>query len=182
MRAFIAIDLPKDLKEEIKSIQDVLKETDVNFRWVNPANIHLTLKFLGNIEKDQVEKIKTILTSVSKNFSSFKSEFTEFGFFPNEKKPRVFFIATSQEDTLKSVATNLQEELEKIGFEKEGKFKSHITLARIKTLKNIEKLIQNLSAIKFEESFDIKELVLYKSTLTKNGPIYEKIFSSSLTA
>lgn len=182
MRAFIAIDLPERIKRKIAKLENDLKKCDLAFRWVKPENLHLTLKFLGDINQEQVSKIKEAIAKVSDKFSAFKASFNGFGFFPNERRPRVFFISIDKKKLLKSIATELEEELETLGFKKEGKFKSHITLARIKDLKNIECLKSKIKNTQLDEKFPTDTIILYKSTLTKEGPIYGKIFKSNLTA
>jgi len=182
MRIFIAIDLPQEIKNKIDQIQSDFKKCDLAFKWVKPENIHLTLKFLGEIKQDRLDEIKKTIIEVSQNFKAFQANLSEFGFFPNERRPRVFFIATSEQDLLKSIAQKLEEGLEKIGFEAEGRFKSHITLARIKSPQNIDCLKQKIKEIKLVQNLPIKEIILFKSTLTGTGPIYEKIFKSSLTS
>ena len=85
MRTFIAIDLPQPLKENIDQIQTDLKQCDLSFKWVKAENIHLTLKFLGNIEEKQLDDIKKIITEVAQNHKALEVTFTQFGFFPNDK-------------------------------------------------------------------------------------------------
>ena len=180
MRAFIAIDLPERIKSKIAELENDLKKCDLAFRWVKPENLHLTLKFLGNIDQEQVSKIKEAIAKVSGKFAAFETSFNGFGFFPNERRPRVFFISIDKEELLKSIATELEEELETLGFEKEGKFKSHITLARIKDLRNIESLKAKIKNTQLDEKFPTDTISFYKSILIKEGPIYGKIARSSL--
>ena len=182
MRTFIAIDLPKEIKEKIAELEKDFTKCDLAFKWVKPENIHLTLKFLGNIDEEQIIKIKQAIAMVSGKFASFEVSFDSFGFFPNERKPRVFFISTTPEELLKNIAVKLEEELEALGFEKENRFKSHITLARIKNPKNIACLKEKIKNIRLDKKFPINEITLYKSTLTKEGPVYKEIFKSNLTA
>jgi len=182
MRSFIAISLPKEIKETITELEQGFTKCDLAFKWVKPENLHFTLKFLGNIDEEQIIKIKEAIAKVSDKFASFEVSFDSFGFFPHERKPRVFFISTTPEELLKNIAVKLEEELEVLGFEKEGRFKSHITLARIKSLKNINCLKEKVKNIRLDKKFSINEITLYKSTLTKEGPVYEEIFKSNLTA
>jgi len=182
MRAFIAIDLPEEIKSKIAELEDDLKRCDLAFRWVRPENLHLTLKFLGNIDQEQISKIKEAITKISGKFTAFQVSLSDFGFFPNERKPRIFFVNIDKEELLKSIARELEEELEPLGFDKENRFKSHITLARIKDLKNIDGLKPKIENIQLDEKFLIRAIILYESTLTKEGPIYGKIFKSNLTA
>ena len=182
MRAFIAIDLPERIKGKIAELENDLKKCDLVFRWVKPKNLHLTLKFLGDITQEQAGKIKEAIAKVSGKFAAFETSFNGFGFFPNERGPRIFFISIDKGELLKSIAGELEEELEILGFEKENRFKSHITLARIKDLKNIESLKAKTKNTCLNEGFLIESITLHKSILTKEGPIYEEIFKSNLTA
>lgn len=181
MRAFIAIDLPEKVKSKMAELENDLKKCGLAFRWVKPENLHLTLKFLGNINQEQVSKIKEAITKISGKFSAFKANFNGFGFFPNEKKPKIFFISIDKEELFKNIARELEEELETLGFDKENRFKSHITLARIKDLKNIDSLKIKIENTQLDGKFPADSIILYKSTLTEEGPIYEKIFKSNLT-
>ncbi len=182
MRTFIAIDLPTPVKEKIAQIQATFKDCNLSFKWVAAENIHLTLKFLGNIDEMQIDEVKKIITAVAQKNKTLKAKLLEFGFFPNERRPRVFFIATSQEDILKSIAEELENKLEDLGFEPEHRFKSHLTLARIKSLENIDCLKRKMKEVRLKEEFAIDEIILFKSTLTRTGSIYEKIFISPLAA
>lgn len=182
MRTFISIDLPFSIKKKISQIQENLKKCDLAFKWVKSDNIHLTLKFLGEVEAEKLEQIKKILTKTSRSFKTFQVNLESFGFFPNAKKPRVFFISTNHQELLKSIADKLEEELTILGFEKEGRFKSHITLARIKDKQNLKCLKKELENIKLEEKFAVEEIILYKSTLTPEGAFHEVIFKSRFPA
>jgi len=180
MRTFIAIDLPEKIKNKIAELENDLKKCDLAFRWVKPENLHLTLKFLGDISQEQVSKIKEAITKISGKFATFKANFNGFGFFPNARRPRVFFISIEKGELFRSIARELEEELETLGFDKENRFKSHITLARIKDLKNIESLKVKIKDTQLDEKFLIPAIILYKSTLAKEGPIYGEIARSNL--
>ena len=180
MRAFIGIDLPFKTKDKISKIQEDLKALNLKLKWANSKNIHLTLKFLGNIKELRIPEIKEAINKTTKDLSAFEISLKDFGFFPNQNKPRVFFIETSKANLLKSIADKLEDSLAKIGFEKEGRFKSHITLARIKALDNIALLKDKIETIKLEEKFQIKAVTLYQSTLTPDGPIYKEIYTNNL--
>ncbi|MCD6583983.1 MAG: RNA 2',3'-cyclic phosphodiesterase [Candidatus Omnitrophica bacterium] len=180
MRTFIAFPLSWEIKERIAEIQDKLKDCHLDVKWVKPINLHITLKFLGEIQKTVVSKVKEILENIGTNFSSINVKLKEFGFFPNEKRPRVFFISTDQEDYLRSISLTLEEELEEIGFKKEERFKSHITIARFRSKKNLDCLFRQIKNIKIEGKFFIKEIIFFRSILTSGGPIYEEIFKINL--
>jgi len=121
------------------------------------------------------------MNSVFLDLEPLNLELSGFGFFPNPKKPRVFFISTTYGDILKSLTDNLEDKLDLLGFKKEGKFKSHLTIARIKIPKNIPLLLESIKAIDLKGKFKMNKVDLMKSTLTDKGPIYEIVFSTNLT-
>jgi len=180
MRTFIAIALPSEIKHKIAEIQRELQSCNCAATWVKPENLHLTLKFLGDITDTRADEVKMIIYEAARQFKAFKASWGDFGFFPNERRPRVFFLSTHREELLRSLADCLQEKLTAIGFERENKFKSHLTLARIKGPKNIDCLKKKLSSISLEGYLPVDEITFFKSTLTPRGPIYEIIARSPL--
>ncbi|OPX30036.1 MAG: 2'-5' RNA ligase [Candidatus Omnitrophica bacterium 4484_171] len=180
MRTFIAIPLPQDIKNYLNSIQAQLKECDVYAKWVNIHNVHMTLKFLGETEEDKIPSIENTINKSTAGLHLLKVNLINFGFFPNERNPRVFFISTDEERTLQKIAYKLEKNLEPLGFNPEYRFRSHITLARLKGKRNIACLAAKSKEIKLDKPFHIKSIILYKSTLTPKGPIYEEIFKAKL--
>lgn len=180
MRTFIAFPLSPEIKELLEKIQAEIKTCVIDAKWVNPFNTHITLKFLGEIQENTLLKVEQIIVKTADEFSSLKIYLKSFGFFPTERNPRVFFIATDKEDFLKQIASFLENNLQALGFKKENRFKSHITLARLKSKKNIGCILEKIKAIELTKTFLIKEIVLFKSTLTSKGPEYEKIFKARL--
>ncbi len=180
MRLFIAIDVGKHIQSLLADIQNTLKKCNLAAKWVQPHNIHLTLKFLGEVEENKVANVKNVINTVTGNFSPFTIHLKEFGFFPTERNPRVFFVSTDNEERLKLIAYSLEETMEQLGFRREQRFRSHITLARLKSRKNIDCLIQKIKNIHPEGEIEVKEISLYKSTLTPHGPVYERLTSAPL--
>ncbi len=180
MRVFIGIPIPNEIIKYINELQREFKKCECIAKWVNPSNIHITLKFLGETEEKNIPLIKDIIKGVCINSFVIEIILKRFGFFPNGKNPRVFFIATDKEETLKKMAYALEEKLEPLGFEREYRFKSHITLARIKSKKNIDCLIKKTYHINLNKHLILDSVILYKSILTPKGPIYEEIFKQKL--
>ncbi|MCK9573291.1 MAG: RNA 2',3'-cyclic phosphodiesterase [Candidatus Omnitrophica bacterium] len=180
MRLFIAIDIPENLKEKLRVVSAKLKKCDLDAKWVNSENIHMTLKFLGETQEEQIEKIKNIAASIACQFSKLELNTGGFGFFPNENSPRIFFISTDKEEILKNISLKLEDKLEGLGFPKEGRFKPHLTIARFRTKKNIARLKDEIKNISIEGKFMASELILFKSMLTPAGPVYEKMFRAPL--
>ncbi|MCK9615867.1 MAG: RNA 2',3'-cyclic phosphodiesterase [Candidatus Omnitrophica bacterium] len=180
MRLFIAIDIPEDLKEKLSRAVTRLKKCDLDAKWVNTSNIHMTLKFLGEVSEEQLDKIKNIIKTTAGNFSQLELNVGSFGFFPNETSPRVFFISTDNEEILKNISLQLEDKLESLGFPKEGRFKSHLTIARFRTKRNIDCLKNEMKGMTIEAKFAVSEIILFKSLLKPTGPVYEKLFCAPL--
>lgn len=175
MRAFIAIELPQNLKEKIAQAQITFKKCGLTASWVKPDNCHITMRFLGETPEDRLPAIKTILEKTAGDFPLFEITAGGFGFFPDQRRPRVFFLKTDQEENLKNLYKNLEDGLVKLGFARETRFTSHITLCRIKAPENISSLSAEKDKINLAESFTAQGLTLFKSTLNQTGAIYEAL-------
>lgn len=156
MRLFIAISLSDEVKKELKRVQEKLKG---ELKIVKEP--HLTLKFLGETSLDKLKGLEKV------EFKPFELMLTEINFFPTAKKPRVVWVGVKPEQPV----IELQQQIEKnIPFEKDFRFKPHITIARVKHFKfKIDSL--NVASLKFV----VNSFKLYKSTLTSEGPLYEVV-------
>ena len=141
--------------------------------------MHLTLKFLGNIEEGHVEQISGALKSIADNFNAFSINLTRVGAFPDLKRPRVIWIGIDKgAGELKTLGAKIETELEKLGFAKEKReFKAHLTLGRVRSLKNIENLEKIINEVKFQAGNEIKidKIILFQSKLTPKGAIYTNL-------
>jgi 2'-5' RNA ligase len=180
MRAFIAIELPQEIKDYLAKVQAKLKTANADVKWVNPQNIHLTLKFLGEIDEKQLNQISQILDDVAGNKAQFYIHLASFGAFPSIKSARVIWAGIDKGDPeSKEIAGELEEKIEKIGIPKEERaFSSHITIGRTRSSKNRQQLSQELENLtdesgKLPAEFKTERITLFKSTLTPKGPIYE---------
>jgi len=175
MRCFIAIDLPADVKKEISKVQnEILKISDVKMKIVETENLHLTLRFLGEMDDSQVNQIKEVLKGLK--FKKFEGTLNQIGIFPTPSFIRVIWIGLEPSTLIKEIHSKIDEELSKLKIKKEKQFESHITLSRVKFVKDKDALITELKGIKLPKiSFKVEDFVLKKSTLTGQGPIYEDV-------
>ena len=180
MRLFVAIELPEEIKEYLADIQSKIKENlskEDELRFVSKDQMHLTLKFLGEVQPDKVEKINQLLGEAS--FKPFSPSLGGLGVFPNEEYIRVVWLGLSSEDKIISLQGEIDDKLKKL-FPKERDFKPHLTLARVKSIKGPGIFINNLKTVKIENKLiNLDSFKLVKSTLTQNGPIYEELQSFS---
>ncbi|MDD2654765.1 MAG: RNA 2',3'-cyclic phosphodiesterase [Candidatus Omnitrophica bacterium] len=184
IRTFIAIELDKQTQESLAKIQNELKASGSDVKWVEPKNIHLTLKFLGDIETDLIPKIKNMLEDLSKNHNKFSAAIKELGAFPNARSPRVIWVGieAGKENSV-SIANDLDNNLSKLGIPKEERdFVPHLTLGRVKRPINRFKLSELINKNKdiSDLNFVADRITLFKSTLTPKGPIYEAMVEVNL--
>ncbi|GAH12732.1 unnamed protein product, partial [marine sediment metagenome] len=118
-------------------------------KWVEPDNIHLTLKFLGYITKEELEKVKLATREALRPFAPFEMGVARLGAFPKINYPRVIWMGINKgREVLKRIASNLEERLAIIGFVKEKRpFSPHLTLGRVKSSKGRERLIEALTKV-----------------------------------
>lgn len=177
MRLFIAICLPDKIKRAISDIQKRINIKDLNPKWVSAKDCHITLKFLGEVEKEKTSKIISICKDVSSKYKPFKMSFSTLGAFPKPDYLRVIWIGVKDGyDSLNKLANSFEDELERIGFEKEKRPTSpHLTIARIKYPQKTKELFPYLSKTFIPDEMDVKEISLIESKLTPSGPIYATI-------
>jgi 2'-5' RNA ligase len=173
MRVFIAIKLPKEVRDYLYIVQKKIGRKEAKIKWVSKKNIHLTLKFLGETTEDQLSKIKGILKNIK--LKSFKVKLNKIGIFPNENQIRVVWVGLKPEEKILELQRKIDESLLKL-FPTDQRFISHLTLGRVKLVKQKNEFIEKLNNFDVEEmSFEINEFELIKSKLTKDGPSYEII-------
>ena len=172
-RGFIAIDIkpfPKFLEFERE-----IKNTGANVKPVEPENIHLTIKFLGDTDESLIDRIGEIMNDSVKEIEPFEISLRDAGFFPNERYIKVIWIGIENGENISKIACNIDEKITNLGFQREKrKFSAHLTIARVKNVKNKEKLIQIIEKYRNIEfaKFKINSIKLKKSILTPKGPIY----------
>lgn len=176
IRAFVACELPHDLRKAIGEIQRGIKSRGIKMKWVKENSIHLTLKFLGDIEQKSIPSISECLRHAAKGFSPLSLCAQGIGVFPNLKRPRVAWVGIGGElGKLTALQHQLNDVLESVGFAKEKRsFKGHLTFARIKAPIDPSKLLDVLKAHNgfSSETFTVDRLILYESDLQPGGAVY----------
>ena len=176
MRCFVALDLPGALKEEIKLVQAELKEQNLFIgKFIEPDQLHITLKFFGSITPTDAEKLRKALKTVKQK--AFTASLSGFGVF-SEEFVRIIWAELHGVDELQRAVDAAVSGM----FKNEERFMSHITLARVKSTKEKEKLINAVKKLKSNLfSVPIKSFSLMESTLTPEGSIYKVIEKYSLS-
>lgn len=178
MRCFIAVDMSTpaviDCLESLKSLGAPLRP-------VAPESLHLTLKFLGEIDEDQVARVNDAMTRALISFKPFQADLKGVGVFPNLKYMRVLWVGVESRE-IEEMQRNLDNQLIKLGFKRERRFHSHLTLARIKKrsgLGRVREFLQKYESTYFG-SVTVDTVELKKSTLTPKGPIYSTLHAHRL--
>ena len=175
LRTFISVTLPKEIVNLSRMLQTTVRSKKDNVKWVNPGNIHLTLKFLGHTPPKAVDKINSVLSGMVGKYENIKLEVSGTGSFPVPERPRVLWLGVKgQVKQLQELVHNINNELEKDGFLIEEKdYVPHITLARIKYPPKETPDITDYLNTSFEPiKFNISRIRFMSSELFPNGPIY----------
>jgi len=179
MRVFLAIELPDHVREAIyTSVMPYLKK--LNCKPVEKENLHVTIKFYGEIAPHKLEDLGKIVREVSSMFESFEMEIRGTGVFPEKGTPRVLWVGVDKasEEVLRSIFSEIEARSRKLGFRSETRpYHPHITVARLKAPVNariINRFLEDLAARSFG-SFIVERLTLFQSILTFDGPIYQKL-------
>lgn len=183
-RVFCAIDLPKDLKQKLAiHIEQLKKDTGVKTGWTRPDNLHLTIKFLGNIAVADVNKLSQAAARTVKSLVPFKLTAAHCGAFPTHGPPRVLWIGIMDSSSqLAGLAERLDEECGTAGFPKEARpFHPHLTLARIRHPANARSLGAAHRALDFPPTeFSVNELLVVRSELGQDGSKYTTVSTHEL--
>ncbi len=184
IRAFIAFSLPENVVSSIRRVQEELKTFGFKMRWVPPENIHLTLRFLGDINAADSKAIQAAMEKAAAPYPPIPLVAKGFGVFPGIKRPRVLWVGLSGRlDLLSACHRALEDNLATNGFPSETRpFTGHLTLSRVKGKIDPKKLGDALR--RFEsfqsESFFADKLILFKSELKPSGAVYSKLLSVSM--
>jgi 2'-5' RNA ligase len=183
LRTFIAVELDKQIIEELTRALNLLKETQGDVKWVTPPNAHITLKFLGSVDEQKIDKINKVIQESVSAYRPFSLTMQSLGAFPTLSSPKVIWIgALSEENNLEKLTQTLETKLVSLHFPKEKRdFKSHITIGRVRSNKNKAGLINLLQTLEIaKKEMLVKTVTLFKSTLSPKGSIYERLSVASL--
>ena len=185
MRTFIAVELNEEIRKKIEEAESLLKKTETLVSWVKPGNVHVTLKFLGEVPEKQLENVYSGTQIALSGMRSFNMSLKNLGCFPDLKKPRVVWVGVDKGKVeLSQMQRRIEEELYKLGFPKEDrKFSPHLTIGRAKSPKNMEKLVELIEKTDFKtEEVTVTEVVVMKSQLHRLGAIYTPMKKINLSS
>ncbi len=184
LRTFIAVELPNDIHDSLQKLQNNLKDSMPDVRWTKYGNIHLTLKFLGDIESSKVDKISVSIQNVANEFLPFTVSLARIGAFPNSRKPSIIWVGIEEgSGEIVQIANRIESSMEKLGFAKEKRpFRPHLTIGRIRELKHPSIMAKSLENNEIGEigRFRVEKLSFIKSQLDPSGSIYTTLSEALL--
>ncbi len=191
VRAFIAVEVPSPARRALGSvIQDLKRKRVTGVRWVDPKGIHATLKFLGEIEPESIDRVMEGLGKACSGSTPFSVGLSGTGAFPNTRGPKVLWVGLSGDmDRLKTLQTAIDQEMHSVlGLDIETRrFNPHLTLGRVRNgvlpfgQRDIGKVVENFK-LKESHAWTVDRVQLIQSTLTPDGPIYETLGTQPLAS
>lgn len=189
IRAFIAIEMQDAVRASLSSLQGRLRPHEHPYvKWVDPKSIHLTLKFLGNIEQQQVSQIEEAISQASQGVSPFQLQLGGLGAFPSLGRPRVIWVAmTGEIERLVTLQKGIDQALVPLGFAIESRpFTPHLTLGRLRERASPEERKRIGELVKATQSeaaaaMEVTEIILMRSRLTPQGALYSPLVKIILT-
>jgi len=188
IRAFIAIDLPDDVRAHISRVAHTLRQQlqDYPIRWVPPQNIHLTLKFLGDVSEHNLHTLTHLLAGEIKTHRPFEFSIGTLGAFPELRRPRVIWIGVEAPDELLALQRGINHTMAKLGYQRERRpYQPHLTLGRVSRnassseVRAIGRILQE-TPVGFLGSARATEVHLYRSDLQPQGAVYSRLFTTQL--
>jgi 2'-5' RNA ligase len=179
VRLFVALDLPEAVRTALAELITKLKPKSRAARWVPPENLHITLKFIGYVGNEKLSAIQSALSSI-RAAHPVALQFRGMGFFPNERRPRVFWCGIADSPNLAELAANIDQALAPLGIEAETRpFKPHLTLARFKSDEGVREVVRAATDMKSTDFGAATEtnFHLYESLLKSTGAQYNRVAS-----
>lgn len=179
MRLFYCLELSPEVRESLYRLGEPLRRVGARVTWVRAENLHVTLKFLGEVEPERLEQLQTVGAECAQRASPFELCFDQMGAFPHWGRARVLWVGCrSAPEAILRVQRDLESALQALGFSPEERFTPHVTLGRVKdesaaALKRLAESAQKLQS--FEYRAAISALTLMESQLTPQGAIYTPV-------
>lgn len=178
MRCFIAIDLPELLKQSLDEVVHQLKPLSRDVRWVPAGNLHLTLKFLGEVADAKIPAIAERLEEITATGAPFSLAVSGTGAFPDERRPHVLWAGVSVPPPLLALQSEVDETMAGLGFPKEQRrYAPHLTIGRVKGMQGMAELMSRFHTFQnvFFGSIEVHEIVLMQSITKPSGAVYAKL-------
>jgi len=183
-RTFIAVPISAEVRRRLAEVEEELRASGADVKWVPEENLHITLKFLGYVEPERLEAVIRAVESAIDGAAAFDVSLSGVGAFPKPSRPSVVWVGvTTGGEELKALAERIEVALERIGFGREQRpFSAHITAGRVRSPKNLGRLHETIERLREEPagSFRAESIAVMKSDLRPTGPIYTEIANCKL--
>ena len=187
LRTFIAVDIPQVIQAAIQHEADNLRNSIGEcVRWVSAKNIHITLKFLGDVSSENVDMLTQVLRAETDSCPPFDITVGKLGSFPNSKRARVLFIRVQAPAELKALHRGIESATVRLGYESDSRpFSPHLTIGRVRdhiSASDQQRIHKTLDDAKIDAlgTARVDSVHLYKSDLKPGGSVYTKLFSAPL--
>jgi len=189
LRTFIAVEIPSQVQKKIQEAVELLRKElgSTLIRWVPAQNIHITLKFLGDVSPASVDHLTQMLRTEADSMSAFDIAISGLGSFPSLRRPRVLFIGIQAPAELEALYRGIEAACSRLGYESEGRdFSPHLTIGRVRQdasatdQQRIRRVLEG-TTIDSLGIARVNSVHLYKSELKPSGSVYTQIFSAQLT-
>ncbi len=178
------MELPQEIRHSLKQTQDLLRTSMPDVRWTKSSNIHLTLKFLGDVEVSRTDAINKALADIACRFPPFSMSFAGLGAFPHSRNPRIVWVGLEYgADELIEIARQIEGAMKKLGFPREKRpFRPHLTVGRVRRLEHPALMTESLEQCNVGKlgEFTVQRVSLIKSQLDPGGSIYTTLFEAPL--
>ncbi len=188
LRAFLAAELPSQLQEAIQtataSLRRILGQDLI--RWVPSNNVHLTLKFLGDVAPSSLDLIEHMLRTETAKYQPFEAEVEGFGCYPNARRPRILWVGLQAPASLASLHRDLDAASARLGYPSEDReFSPHLTIGRVRQNASATDLQKIRSEVEHTQigrlgATRVEAVHLFKSDLLPTGSVYTKLFTARL--
>lgn len=185
LRLFIAIETPAEIRPQLGTIRDQLKESCADVKWEPDEKLHATLEFLGQTDEGLLPEIVSIITGVCQTMTPVSVKYAGVGCFPNRRAPRIVWVGMRDlKGNLATLQREIETAVEPLGFKREERaFHAHVTIGRVKSEKRIGSLIRMMESVTFEsQPVTIGEIIIVRSELEHSGSVYTTLETIPLTA
>ncbi len=176
MHAFIGIALPDAIRTSLQQLQFELAQSHADVKWVEPANLHVTLKFLDEITEAQRTAVEVMLREVAEQHAPFMLSLKQLGAFPSAEAPRVIWVGLEEgKELTRAIAEQIEAHGVRLSLRKEERqFAAHLTLGRVRSPKHRDALAQQMRVSQWQSPspWQVSALTLYQSVLDAGGPRY----------
>lgn len=176
-----------DLSRKVSEVVEIFQAAPADVKWVDPQNLHLTLKFLGDVDSVDIHRVCEMVEKAAAETPPFEFEIRGAGAFPTVSRPRTFWLGAGEgRREMVALAKVLEKKLQKLGFPRESRsFQPHLTIGRLRrggqTASELSDLLRQYADVEVGR-MAVAEVTVFSSTLTPSGPIYDVLSKANLRA